>query len=71
MLGLPGRLYKGAGTHLASWLQEVDNVKKDEVVSWLLQPQHPRTSSEVLAAVQGKHGSKSLGHSGPLLDAAF
>ena len=69
-LGLPGRLSKGAGTHLASWLQEVSNVSDEEALAWLEQPRHPKTD-EVLAAVQGHHGSKSLGHSGPVVDAAF
>ena len=70
MLGLPGRLSKGAGTHLASWLQEVSNITDEEALSWLAQPRHPKTE-EVLVAVQGHHGSKSLGHSGPVVAASF
>lgn len=68
-LGLPGRLSKGAGTHLASWLQEVSNVPEEEARSWLESPRHERTN-EAVAALQHCHG-KTVGHAGQILDAAF
>ena len=64
-----GRLSKGAGTHLASWLQEVDNVSVDEAVSWLNEPRHPKTS-QILEVLRESKG-KNLGHAGPIVDAAF
>eukprot|EP00929_Paragymnodinium_shiwhaense_P040380 TRINITY_DN21093_c0_g1_i1.p1 TRINITY_DN21093_c0_g1~~TRINITY_DN21093_c0_g1_i1.p1 ORF type:complete len:147 (+),score=27.75 TRINITY_DN21093_c0_g1_i1:102-542(+) len=66
--GLPGRLKKGAGTHLASWLQEVGNVPLEEAAEWLRAPREEATT-ELLAALKQKHG-KAVGHSGPIIDAA-
>mmetsp|Transcript_18753 Transcript_18753/g.30093 ORF Transcript_18753/g.30093 Transcript_18753/m.30093 type:complete len:148 (+) Transcript_18753:80-523(+) len=68
VVGLPGRLSKGAGTHLASWLQEVSNVLNEEANLWLEQPKDPRTAN-VFAALTERHG-KSAGHSQPIIDAA-
>ena len=44
---MDGRLKKGAGTHLASWLQEVDNVSLQQAQEWLLSPSHPKTNDAV------------------------
>ena len=68
-VGLPGRLSKGAGTHLASWLQEVDNIEPAEAMGWLEQDRHPRTRAEV-EALRELHGRKA-GHAGKIIDAAF
>ena len=68
-LGLPGRLSKGAGTHLASWLQEVANVTPEEAILWLEAPRDSRTP-DVLTALRQQHG-KNLGHAGRIVDAAF
>ena len=67
--GLSGRLSKGAGTHLASWLQEVGNVGVEEAVSWLRAPRHAKTA-QALADLRQKHG-ENVGHAGPVVDAAF
>ena len=69
-IGLSGRLSKGAGTHLASWLQEVANVSQNEAMSWLEEPPHPRTE-EALAALRKRHSSQNAGHAGPIIDASF
>ena len=68
-VGLPGRLTRGAGTHLASWLQEVDNVTEEEAMSWLTSERHVKTA-QVLEKLQGQHG-KMLGHAGKITDAAY
>lgn len=68
-VGLPGRLSKGAGTHLASWLQLVSNVSEDEAAGWIRAERHERTA-ELLKRVQEIHGKK-VGHSGKVIDAAF
>ena len=68
-VGLPGRLSKGAGTHLASWLQLVSNISDDEAEKWISAKRHERTA-EVLKRVQESHGKK-LGHSSKIVDAAF
>ena len=54
-VGLPGRLSKGAGTHLASWLQLVSNISDDEAEKWISAKRHERTA-EVLKRVQESHG---------------
>ena len=67
--GLPGRLAKGAGTHLASWLQEVDNISQEQALSWLSSDKHPKTE-ECLAKLKETHG-KTAGHAKNIIDAAF
>lgn len=67
--GLPGRLTKGAGTHLASWLQEVSNISTEEALAWIQTPEHPRTA-EMVANLRQKHG-RMCGHSGKIVAAAF
>ena len=67
--GLPGRLTRGAGTHLASWLQEVGNVDANEAALWLANPRNPRTAV-ALSELQQRHG-RTAGHSGPIVDAAL
>ena len=64
-----GRLTKGAGTHLASWLQEVSNIPQTEARSWLEQPIHPKTA-ETLASLKRQHG-KNAGHPGKIVDVSF
>jgi len=68
-VGLPGRLSKGAGTHLASWLQEVKNFNTDEGMAWLQAPRNEKTKNMV-TTLRKKHGKKA-GHSGLILDAAY
>mmetsp|Transcript_13838 Transcript_13838/g.24098 ORF Transcript_13838/g.24098 Transcript_13838/m.24098 type:complete len:149 (-) Transcript_13838:19-465(-) len=67
--GFPGRLSKGAGTHLASWLQEVSNIPLEEANSWLEQPQDDAKTAEALKALTQLHG-KTAGHSGRIIDIA-
>merc|ERR1712018_611925 len=73
IVGLSWRLTKGAGTHLASWLQELSielsNVTAEEAHSWLLLPQDPRTD-EALDKVRKSIGNESLGHNNPILSSA-
>ena len=69
-IGFVGRLTKGAGTHLASWLQEVKNVEKADAIAWLQAPRHPKTK-EVVAGLRNHHNSKTAGHSCVIVDAAF
>ena len=68
-VGLPGRLKKGAGTHLASWLQLVSNVPHETDESWLQADKHVKTR-ETVKKIQGIHGRKA-GHSGAIVDAAL
>ena len=72
-VGLSGRLKKGAGTHLASWLQELSfelsNVSREEVHQWLLSEPDPQTEA-VLQNVIKHVGTKSLGHDNPILSVA-
>ena len=72
-VGLPGRLTKGAGTHLASWLQELSfdlsNVTPEEAYAWLLLPRNPRTD-EILDKVRKHIGNENLGHNNPILTSA-
>ena len=58
--GFTGRLSKGAGTHLASWLQEVDNVTVEEATTWLEQPEDGRTR-EAVEKLREQHG-RAAGH---------
>ena len=61
-------LMPGLGTHLASWLQEVDNVEVHEALEWLGKERSNRTT-DALAALKAQHG-KQAGHSSPIIDAA-
>ncbi|CAD7958074.1 unnamed protein product [Amoebophrya sp. A25] len=75
-----GRLTQGAGTHLASWLQEVGNIPEEEALAWLglgeeeEQGEHERENNKIedarkfVAELRKIHG-KNCGHSGPLVDA--
>lgn len=75
--GLPGRLSRGAGTHLASWLQEVDRVvgveARADAEAWLIRKKG-MDEDEKLQAALGKlralHG-RSVGHSQPIVDVAL
>jgi hypothetical protein len=71
-LGLPGRLSKGAGTHLASWLQEVDNVSAEEATAWLDRgsTQEDERTREAVATLREQHGKKA-GHAGKIIAAAY
>ena len=70
--GLPGRLTKGAGTHLASWLQEVQALDADEAQA-LLDNAPPARSTvrgeRALAKLFETHGKKA-GHSKKITDVA-
>ena len=68
-VGLPGRLTKDAGTHLASWLQLVSNVSEEDATTWVESPRHERTAG-ALKKIQELHGKKA-GHSSRVIDAAF
>ena len=72
--GFPGRLTRGAGTHLASWLQESSALSSAEGQS-LLDSNFSTASSTVrgqraLAGLFSKHGKKA-GHSNPISDIAY
>jgi hypothetical protein len=72
--GLPGRLSKGAGTHLASWLQEVTALSEHEGQA-LLDSRESRADSttkgqRALAGLLETHGKKA-GHSKPITDIAY
>ena len=73
-LGLSGRLKRGAGTHLASLLQELSfelsHVSHEAVHQWLLSEPDPQTET-VLPNVIKHVGTKSLGHSNPILSVAY
>ena len=73
-LGLSGRLKRGAGTHLASWLQELSfelsHVSHEAVHQWLLSEPDPQTET-VLPNVIKHVGTKSLGHNNPILSVAY
>ena len=73
-VGLSGRLMKGAGTHLESWLQELSfelsNVSQEEVYEWLLSEPDPKTET-VLQNVIKHVGTKRLGHNNPILSVAY
>ena len=73
-LGLSGRLKRGAGTHLASWLQELSfelsHVSHEAVHQWRLSEPDPQTET-VLPNVIKHVGTKSLGHNNPILSVAY
>ena len=73
--GFTGRLTKGAGTHLASWLQEVDALAADEAQSLLdtHQPDGARSTprgERAWAGLQSAHG-KRMGHAKRITDVAY
>ena len=72
--GLPGRLTKGAGTHLASWLQESDALSPEEAQT-LLDSNFSTANTSVrgrraLEGLFSKHGKKA-GHSNAITDIAY
>ena len=67
--GIVGRLKKGAGTHLASWLQEVDNISNEEALVWLAAEPNPKLE-QALAKLKETHG-KNGGHANKIIDASF
>jgi len=72
--GLPGRLSKGAGTHLASWLQESPSFTPSECQS-LLDSSESKASNSVKGAralekLYETHGRKA-GHSKAITDVAY
>jgi hypothetical protein len=71
--GLPGRLTKGAGTHLASWLQEVSALNPEEAQALLDNDQPGPTKDRCERAKAGlfqTHG-KTAGHAHTITDVAF
>jgi hypothetical protein len=72
--GLPGRLSKGAGTHLASWLQESTELSPSEAQQLLNLNQTSARSTirgeRALAGLLTAHGKKA-GHSKPITDVAY
>ena len=73
-VGLSGRLKKGAGTHLASWLQELSfelsNVSQEEVYEWLLSEPDPKTEI-LLQNVIKQVGTKNLDHNNRIVSIAY
>ena len=76
--GLPGRLSKGAGTHLASWLQEVQALSAEEGQA-LLDARGEEAGEEAGENVRGarakeglfaKHGARA-GHSHKITDVCW
>ena len=73
--GFTGRLSKGAGTHLASWLQEVDALTIDEAQS-LLDNHYPDGArstprgERAWAGLLDTHG-KRTGHAKKITDVAY
>ena len=72
--GLPGRLSKGAGTHLASWLQESTALTPQEAQSLLdsceSRAKNSPKGEKALAGLRDRHGNR-CGHSKPITDVAF
>ena len=73
--GFTGRLTKGAGTHLASWLQEVDALTAEEAQTLLDThfPDGARSTTRgerAWAGLQGAHG-KRMGHAKRITDVAY
>ena len=76
--GLPGRLTKGAGTHLASWLQEVQALSAEEGQA-LLDARGEEEEEGATENVRGvrakeglfaKHGAR-VGHANKVLDVCW
>merc|ERR1712138_4277 len=71
--GLPGRLTKGAGTHLASWLQESKGLTAQEGQDLLDNSQAADATvrgERALAGLWETHGRKA-GHSNKITDVAY
>jgi len=72
--GLPGRLTKGAGTHLASWLQESTALTPEEGQTLLDSGISVANSSvrgqRALEGLLSKHGAKA-GHASKMTDVAY
>jgi hypothetical protein len=70
-----GRLKKGAGTHLASWLQEVSNVAPEEAESWIQEktPEDMKSNEKVIQILDKLRGlyGRNAGHTGPIIDIAY
>ena len=62
--GLPGRLTKGAGTHLASWLQPCDGLSQEAAQALLDQPKKAHSG---LQSLQAAHGRRCA-HARPITD---
>lgn len=71
--GLPGRLSKGAGTHLASWLQESRALSTEEAQALLdsgeSRAQSTQRGERALAGWRSAHG-RCAGHAKPITDVA-
>jgi hypothetical protein len=74
LLGLPGRLTKGAGTHLASWLQESPGLSSSEAQTLLdscdSKAEDSARGQHSLSGLHHIHGKKA-GHSNPITDTAY
>eukprot|EP00605_Chrysophyceae_sp_TOSAG23-4_P002281 GSChrysophyteH1.ASY1.ANO1.2527.1 assembled CDS len=71
--GLSGRLTKGAGTHLASWLQEVTALTQGEAQGLLDEAVSISSNKRGIVPLNGlqdAHGKKA-GHSKPISDVAY
>ena len=73
-VGLPGRLTKGAGTHLASWLQPSNAFSMPERQAILdsncSSAKAIEKGTKALECIRNVHGRK-CGHSRPISDAAY
>ena len=74
-VGLPGRLSKGAGTHLASWLQETTALTAEEGQALLDGTARPAAgpraplAERAEAGLWAAHGARA-GHAKPVSDVA-
>ena len=81
-IGLPGRLTKGAGTHLASWLQHSEALTPSEGQELLdlsitsnpneinKENNNVNQGAKKIEALFAKHGRKA-GHANPITDVAY
>lgn len=70
--GIGQRLTKGAGTHLASWLQEVDALSVDDAQALLDNSSRADSTPKGTLALAGLHAAhgKQCGHAKPMTDVA-
>ena len=71
--GLPGRLTKGAGTHLASWLQQCSAISAEEAQELLDNSNSAGEGGRGAISLDGliqAHGDRA-GHSRPFTDVAY